>query len=179
MKKLAMLLIAGVLACGLMVGCGDSGASSDAQQSGDAATSQDTQTTKGDVYTYDLNGTKVALHAEMAPIVEDLGEADSYFESESCAFQGLDKVYTYGSVVITTYPVDNVDYVYSIELKDDTVETAEGICIGASKDDVTAAYGDPAEDTGTALVYEKGESTLSFILEDDAVSSIVYTAVTE
>lgn len=178
MKKLAVLLIAGVLACGLLAGCGDSKTGADAPQ-GDTKTEQGGQASSGNVYSYDLNGTKVALHAEMAPIVDKLGEADSYFESESCAFQGLDKVYTYGSVVITTYPVDKVDYVYSIELKDDTVETAEGVCIGSSKEDVIGAYGDPADETGTALVYKKGESTLSFMLEGDKVNSIVYTAVTE
>lgn len=73
------------------------------------------------------------MNENMEPLVKKLGDADNYFESDSCAFQGKDKVYTYGSVKITTYPKDNKDYVYTIELLDDTVSTPEGISIGSDK----------------------------------------------
>lgn len=182
MRKLSMLLVAVVLAGCLLVGCGGSDDKDTDVNANKETTNKDSEGKKEEAYegfSFDLNGTTVELNAEMAPIVSALGESDSYFESESCAFQGLDKVYTYGSVVITTYPLSEVDYVYTIELKDDTVETAEGVYIGAGKADVTAAYGEPTEDTGTAYVYEKGESTLSFMFESDVVTSIVYTAITE
>ena len=174
MKKLSLLLAVTMLAATLLVGCGGDDSSSDS--SANSSTSQDKAY---DGFSFELKGEKVELNAEMAPLVDALGDADNYFESESCAFQGLDKVYTYGSVVITTYPENEVDYVYSIELKDDTVETAEGVYIGASKDDVITAYGDGAEDTGSALIYTKGESQLNFMLNGDVVSSIVYLAITE
>ena len=67
----------------------------------------------------DFNGTQVVLGAEMKPIADKLGKPTKYFESQSCAFQGLDKVYTYGGVIIRTYPENDVDYVLSIELKDE------------------------------------------------------------
>lgn len=170
MKKLSLLLAVTMLTATLLVGCGGD----------DSSSSNDTAKDKAyDGYTFELEGEKVELNAEMAPIVEALGEADSYFESESCAFQGLDKVYTYGSVVVTTYPESEVDYVYSIELKDDTVETPEGIFIGSTKDDVISAYGEDAEDSGSALIYTKGESQLNFLLDGDVVCNIVYLAITE
>ena len=130
-------------------------------------------------YVMTVKGTEVAVNALMAPIVEALGEPDKYFESESCAFQGLDKVYTYGSVVITTYPEDGTDYVYSIELKDDTVTTKEGSYIGASKEDITKTYGTATKETDVALVYEKGSCQLAFIFDGDSVKNITYTAITE
>jgi len=173
MKNINVLLVIMAMASMLLVGCGGN----DSEKENTNTEGGKTEAYSG--YTYDLEGTEVKLNAEMAPIVEALGEPDNYFESESCAFQGLDKVYTYGSVVITTYPLEEIDYVYTIELKDDTVETAEGIYIGATKDDVTSAYGEPSEDTGIAYVYEKGESKLSVIFEGDTVSSIVFTAITE
>lgn len=130
-------------------------------------------------YTYTLNDVSISMNAEMAPIVTALGEPDNYFEAQSCAFQGLDKVYTYGSVVITTYPVNDVDYVSSIELKDDTVQTTEGICIGAAKSDVTGIYGSPSRETDTSYIYAKSDSELSFIFDDDCVQHIIYSAITQ
>lgn len=166
----------------LLCACGDSG-------SGDSGSSGNTGNESGEQgagtsaasngYTFDLSGVSVAMNAEMAPIVDELGEADSYFESESCAFQGLDKVYTYGSVQISTYPENDVDYVYSVVLKDDTVETPEGIMIGSSKDDVIAAYGDPTTETDASLSYTKGDCILAFILDGDTVTDITYTAITD
>lgn len=95
-------------------------------------------------------------------IGKKLGDADNYFESDSCAFQGKDKVYTYGSVKITTYPKDNKDYVYTIELLDDTVSTPEGISIGSDKKAVEEKYGDASDSTETSYIYKK--ETASFHL---------------
>ncbi len=163
----------------LLCACGDSGSGSSGS-TGNESGEQDAGTTAAsNGYTFDVSGVTVAMNAEMAPIVDELGEADSYFESESCAFQGLDKVYTYGSVQISTYPENDVDYVYSVVLKDDTVETPEGITIGSSKDDVTAAYGDPTSQTDASLSYTKGDSILAFILDGDTVTDITYTAITD
>jgi hypothetical protein len=175
MKKRLVIALCIVLGAVMLTACG--GSDSDSANGTDAAQTQDTATSDG--YSYNLNGTTLAMNAQMAPAVETLGDPDSYFESESCAFQGLDKVYTYGSVKITTYPLEEVDYIYSVELMDDTVSTAEGIGIGASKDDVTGAYGNASETTDTSLIYTKGDSTLTFIFDGDSVSAITYTAITE
>lgn len=193
MKRLSILLAAVLTAGCLLTGCGGSddagtssnsngnqsveneGGNTDTNESGDA----DNTAAVYDGFTFVYKGTEIQLNAEAAPIITALGESDSYFESESCAFQGLDKVYTYGSVVISTYPESEVDYINIIELKDDTVETAEGVYIGSTMEDVTNAYGTPAKETDTSYIYVKGSSQLSFIFEGDAVSSIVYTAITD
>jgi hypothetical protein len=178
MKKRLVIALCIALGAVMLAACGGSG--SDSANGTDAAQTQDTVSDAAtDGYSYVLNGTTLAMNAQMAPAVEALGDPDSYFESESCAFQGLDKVYTYGSVKVTTYPLEEVDYIYSIELMDDTVSTTEGISIGASKDDVTGTYGDASETTDTSLIYTKGDSTLAFIFDGDSVSAITYTAITE
>lgn len=132
----------------------------------------------GSKYVFDYNGAEVAVNAEMAPLAAALGQPTDYFESESCAFQGLDKVYTYGSVIIRTYPEDGKDYVLSVQLRDDAVSTREGVRIGASRADVTAVYGEPAEQSDGALRYTDGGCTLTFILSDGRVTDITYTART-
>ena len=109
------------------------------------------------------------------PVADKLGKPTKYFESQSCAYQGLDKVYTYGGVIIRTYPENDVDYVLNIELKDDSVSTVEGIGIGDAKAKVKEAYGEPTSTTDTSDVFVKGNSKLSIIYgKDGNVSSIVY-----
>ena len=79
------------------------------------------------------NGAEITLHAPAEPIVEALGEPKKYTESPSCAFDGLDKTYFYGSFYMDTYPVDGNDFVYGWWFADDSVATQEGIYIGASR----------------------------------------------
>ena len=115
----------------------------------------------------------VAIDDNMADVLAALGEPLSYFEAASCAFEGLDKTYTYSGFVITTRPDGDQDYVNSILLTDDSVVTPEGIYIGCSADEVTAAYGEGSR-MENVISYTKGNSAMNFILEDDKVISIEY-----
>lgn len=189
MKKLSVLLMCALMVGTVLTGCGSTetgsgdvkeskAESSKEQKSGESSQAVGEESTPNG-YWVAVNGTNLVMNGEMAPVVEALGEPDSYFESDSCAFQGKDKVYTYGSVKVTTYPMEEVDYVYTVELLDDTVTTAEGVYVGASKDDVIAAYGEATTASDTALIYEKDDSQLTFILEGDSVKNIVYMAITE
>ena len=173
MKKVGILLLALVML--LLAGCGSSGA----DKSGGETTTAAAAEQNGDVYFFKVNGTEIRANAEAAPIIEALGEPLEYFESESCAFQGLDKIYTYGGFRIYTYPVDDVDYIQNVELVDDSVSTQEGIYIGSSADDVKKAYGESDEVVNAEWVYKKGDSTLHFIFTDDKVVSIEYRAITD
>lgn len=128
-------------------------------------------------YGYTLNGIKIKPNDNFSDIVDSLGEPDTYFESESCAFQGLDKVYTYGSVTIKTYPKDDIDYVLSIEFKDDITKTDEGIKIGSSSDEISSVYGEPSASNDSSITYTDGNANLNFILTDGKVSYITYTRV--
>lgn len=130
-------------------------------------------------YTFVANGTEIAMTANAASIVEALGEPKTYTEEASCAFEGLDKTYFYGSFFMTTYPVGEEDFVYSLWLVDDTLSTPEGICIGSSKADVEAAYGADGYNGTNGYVFTKGASKLTIILDGDTVSSIQYDAVVD
>lgn len=129
-------------------------------------------TYKGYVFIY--NDVIVEMDAEAAPILEALGEARSYFEAASCAFEGLDKMYTYNSFEVDTYPMQEADYISAVIFKDDAVTTAEGIGIGDSKDKVEAVYGNGGKEEDGMLVYEKDGVTLSFIFQDENVVSVEY-----
>ena len=179
MKKTITMLVCALTVCALLAGCGGGGGGEKtpaAENTGASGNAAPVQSEAGSKYVFPFKGAQVAVNAPMAPLVDALGEPGDYFESESCAFQGLDKVYTYGSVVIRTYPQDGTDYVLSVQLRDDTVSTGEGVYIGQTRDDVVAAYGETADETDAALRYVDGDCTLTFLLADGAVTDITYTA---
>ncbi len=126
------------------------------------------------VFTY--RGCPLPMNAEFAPLLDYIGEADSYFEAASCAFDGLDKTYTYSDIEIITYPDEDVDYISSIRLLSSAASTPEGITIGSSRDEVVAAYGEDCEIIGNEYTYTDGDAHLIIIFEGDAVVSVEYAA---
>ncbi len=125
-------------------------------------------------YVFKQGDVIVEIDAEATPIVQALGEPISYFEAASCAFEGLDKMYTYNSFEVDTYPIEDKDYISAIIFKDDSITTAEGIAIGETKAGVEAVYGTDYEEQGSMLVYQKDGMKLSFIFDGDTVTSIQY-----
>ncbi len=125
-------------------------------------------------YLFKYNGVTVGIDMEAAPIIEALGEADSYYEAPSCAFEGMDKMYTYGSFEVDTYEQNGKDYISSVVFKDDMIATPEGVSLFMKKEDVTKAYGDTYTEEHGMLIYEKDGMKLKFLIEDDEVKLIEY-----
>ena len=123
------------------------------------------------------NGVTVKMNAPAADIISALGTPGSYYEEPSCAFEGMDKTYSYGSFDVTTYTENGVDYISGVVLWDDSVETPEGLYIGASAADVKKAYGQEAAGQNNVTV-TRGDSQMIILLKDDAVTSIQYLAIT-
>ncbi len=165
MKKI-LVLVATMLMLGLVL----------TSCSGGTTSSSGEQTDTG--YTFQANSITVAMNAKAADLVDKLGEYE-YFEAPSCAFQGMDKTYTYAGFELMTYEQDKVDYVLSITLRDDSLTTPEGVTIGSSLADVKTAYGDDFTQDENSYQYKKGSTFLTFIVEDDAVTSVEYKADTE
>ncbi|MCL1830027.1 MAG: hypothetical protein FWG21_01200, partial [Oscillospiraceae bacterium] len=59
---------------------------------------------KEEVYLFRYMGFDIAIDDDMEDIIAVLGEPLSYFEATSCAFDGLDKTYTYSGFDIVTRP---------------------------------------------------------------------------
>lgn len=130
-------------------------------------------------YYFTYNDVKVIIGVKVDKVVAALGNNYTYNEAASCAGQGISKIYTYngGSFSIETQPVDNADYISTINFGDDSISTAEGICIGKTADEVKAAYGNPiADSTEDTLQYDKGSSRLTFQIADGKVTGIFYQA---
>ena len=128
-------------------------------------------------FAFTYNGTKITLGAEAAPIINALGEPKSYTEEPSCAFDGMDKTYYYGSFYLSTYPLDGKDYVYSIWFADDSAATNDGIRIGTTKAQLEAIYGADCFNSTNAYTQTRGSSKLTILIEDGMVSSIQYELI--
>ena len=125
-------------------------------------------------YVFNYDGMDIAVDSDVAPIIEKLGEANNYFESPSCAAEGIGKLYTYNDFEIQTYPDGNVDRILYVLFKTDNVATAEGIDLSSSKDDIIEAYGQPTEEVTGSMKYEKDDMILAFIFDGDSLISIEY-----
>lgn len=175
MKKLAVvLMMAGML---LVTGCGNNEKVIDGnvQNQGSSNVQNDStnkaQGTKG--YAFVSNGTTVEMDVDAAPIIEKLGEPVSYYEAASCAFEGLDKMYTYKGFELDTYPNGDADYVSAVIFKEDSIKTPEGVGLGDTSEKVEKAYGSGTQENGM-LVYAKDGMKLCFIIKDDEVVSVEY-----
>lgn len=112
-------------------------------------------------------------------VIDALGEDYDYAEGKSCAYDGLDKTYGYEMTTFYTNPLEAGDIVTEIYTQDSDVTTTRGISVGASRQQVLDAYGEPDEDDGYTLYYrvseEPGEPSLCFDMEGDTVFAIFLT----
>lgn len=132
------------------------------------------QSSETDGYVFESNGVSIAVDGEAEAYISGLGEPLSYFESPSCAFGDLDKIYTYSGFELDTYSLEGVDYVSAVIFKDDSVSTPEGISIGDSVDKVKELYGEPESEESTIISYVKGKTKLCFLVQDGSVVSVEY-----
>ncbi len=173
MKKLMIFALIGCMLLSFAA-CGASTGSDGTVGSNNAAGNTTPSVPAEDGFTFEYKGTKITFHAPAAPIVAALGEPVKYTESTSCAFEGLDKSYYYGSFYLETYPQGDEDFVYGWWFADDSVTTEEGTYIGATQAEVEKAYGTDCYNGTNAFVISKAAGTLTIILEDGLVSSIQY-----
>ncbi|HHT88759.1 MAG TPA: hypothetical protein GX002_07105 [Clostridiales bacterium] len=185
MRKILILIILAFL----LTGCGAKEEPKDNIENNNDNVIQDNQQEQQDTqdsvqkepsgYGFEYNGVVIYMNTDAAPVIEALGEYQHYFEAESCAFKGLDKTYTYPGIEINTYPLEDKDYISTIDLMDDTVSTPEGVYLGATVDDMIAAYGVDYIESSGSYTYIKDDSKIQFITSADEIVAITYFAIVE
>ncbi|MBR3679564.1 MAG: hypothetical protein IKL87_05120 [Oscillospiraceae bacterium] len=190
-KKLMIAAAVSLAAMTVLAGCEEVPGGADTAQTSPVAT---TPTSADDTAASDQNGAatenqsgapsfsytttggiELVINAECDPLVAQLGEPSQTFEAPSCAFEGTSYTYTYDGFTVETYPDQGVNRVYAVTLTDAAAKTKEGVAVGASVADVTAACGAADVESDAFLVYNGEGVDLQFFLEDGTVSSIVYT----
>ncbi|SCW58362.1 hypothetical protein SAMN02910456_01980 [Ruminococcaceae bacterium YRB3002] len=188
LHKIAAITLTAALAMGIAAGCNNTNSNqTDLSLQTSAAGQMPVQTTAAEGvegYTFSYKGTDIRVNTDINAILPSLGTAGTdyqYFEAASCAGLGMSKSFTFGggSVVISTNPNGAADVIANIALFDDTVQTPEGIYIGSTKDQVTAAYGNPTEETDTTLTYVLNDTMLVIVMSDDGstVKNIIYNGM--
>ncbi len=184
MRKLFLVasfcMLLGVTACGSdekVISQDSQGSQNVTQTSKEEGQASKEETKKANGYVFTYNDVKVQIDADAQSYVEQLGEPASYYESPSCAFDNLDKFYTYQGFEIDTYYSNEKDLVLGVVLLDDTVSTTEGVCIGDAKDKVSSIYGQPTEETDNSATYKKDNMKLVFIFQDDVIAAIEYKSL--
>lgn len=177
MKKRFLALLLAV-SCVCLCACGGGENNTEAGiNAGNTNTEGESKDEKGYVFTFD--GKEISVNEDITDVVAKLGEPVSYYEAASCAFEGLDKFYTYASFQVGTYPKDGKDVVAFIYFKDDLVQTTEGVSLYMTKADMEKAYGTATTVNDNTYVYEKGNGSITFILDGDEIVSIEYQTTVE
>ena len=128
------------------------------------------QTQTEESYTFKSGLTEIKMGDEAATVIAALGQTTkAVFETDSCAYQGKDKVYTYKDFEVSTFPKDGKECISALVITGANVATPEGISIGSKASDVTKIYG--ASDGKYGIYrYDKGHSELTFYT--DAAGSV-------
>ena len=107
-----------------------------------------------------------------------LGDGYEYGETVSCVYEGYDKTYTYPDIVVSTVPDGDTDIIEMFTINGKSASTTRNITVGATKEEVIAAYGDNYWDDGYMNYTESGdennisEMRIQFELENDVVKHI-------
>lgn len=123
---------------------------------------------------FSIDDKSIALGSEVDIALKSMSTPISISEAKSCLYDDNNKSYTWKNMKIDTRVDDGKEIIYIVEISAD-YQTASGIKIGSSKDDIVKAYGSEYEDLGSSIYYEdKIGDSLTFELEQDKVKMIEF-----
>lgn len=108
-----------------------------------------------------------------------LPEAESVTVVPSCALEGTDNLYNYGSFELTAMDDGYGEDIYSIYFIDPNLTTPEGLALADDESKIVELYGEDYEQDGSSYVYTRESTMLVIITQDGVVTSIEYRLVTE
>lgn len=189
MKKLLAFVLAALMLLSL-VGCEKPGPTDDTVNTTAAAVDEvtdpkdDTTTAPQtdpqvpeDVFSFTFEGVELIPGQIFDASV--LPEPASLYQVPSCAIDGTDNVYNYGTIEVTAFNDGTQEIIYSVYIIDANTPTAEGLYIGDTLDMVVSAYGEDYTKEGNQVTYQKGDTLLIVILDGDYVRSIDFRWVVE
>ncbi len=172
-KQGALLLV--LICCIVLTGCEDEGEYVDT----DDINSHNSTSGLDVAYSFLYNGYNIDVGEEWSDISSKLGEYNSSFVAESCAYQGTDRYYYYDNFEVMTSEIDGKELLTDIYIEKENVIAAEGVYVGMSLADVAKNMGPADKTTDTSYVYYGGRVNIQINARDDKVISIEYYFVQE
>jgi predicted small secreted protein len=132
----------------------------------------------------DINGKTYRCGDDVAPLLKELGDGYEYSEAISCAYDGLDKTYTYDNVDVYTYPDGDIDRVSEITAYGTDASTPKGLKVGDTVERMEELYGAGYSEEGITRIYEippkqeNAQGASLYVTLDDSgkIQSIAITA---
>ncbi len=128
---------------------------------------------------YSLTFNGVVLTPGTVYDASQLPEPNSECQVPSCAIEGTDNVYSFDTVEITAFNDGTREIIYAIAIFDPNVCTDEGLYLGDDAARVIELYGEDYTEDGTAMVYTKGNTMLTVIMQDGYVVDMEFSWITE
>lgn len=141
-----------------------------------AACGGKTSTSGSKEYEFTYKDQTVTIHSEAKKFLEKAGTPKETKKTASCAYDGFDRTYVFDDFTVYTYSKTKAgeEYINSITLTSDKVETKEKLKIGGSDKDMEKAYGTSKGKFGV-FTYTKGKTKMVIELDDsNKVISIQY-----
>lgn len=104
-----------------------------------------------------------------------LGDYDDMYEAPSCVHEGYDRFYTYDGFSVTTSAGEGGDIVTEFLIESSACVLSNGITVGSSAEDVTAAYGEDYTESFGAMKYEFDGMTLTVVTDGTSVTSVMFS----
>ena len=101
-------------------------------------------------------------------------EPNGKFAVPSHSGQGSNDLYYYDAIELTVTNIDGQSFIYSISLIDAQTATDEGLYLGDDLAKVESIYGTDYTQEGSARIYERGNTQLRILIDNDAVFNIEY-----
>lgn len=125
-----------------------------------------------------IDGKTYPVRVDSAEVLSALGTDCKEDQTISCVYDGYDKTFTYEGITVSTVPVDGKDIIEMFTITGPAYATTRNITVGASREEVIAAYGEKYFDDGYLTYTESGtdadisEMRIQFEFEGDTVSNI-------
>lgn len=191
MKKTRIItaIIGLSIAASLMAGCSSQGGGSTGETA--AATrieggqtqisieASETEALPEGKYRFSYNGFEIVPGAKVETALAAFGDDYDRQEVASCAYQGVDIVYTYPGFTLYAYTDAGVEYINVIEVTNSLINCG-GISVGDSIKKAKELYGEPSVGDDFGVLYHDGKTELQISTDGvDTILAIVYKRAAE
>ena len=185
--KIMTAVIGLCLAASLMAGCDQGGSTGETAaatrieggQTQISVEASDSEALPEGKYRFAYNGFEIVPGAKVETAITAFGDDYDRTEVASCAYQGVDIVYTYPGFTLYAYTDAGVEYINVIEVTNTLIDCG-GISVGDSFKKAKEIYGEPTVGDDFGALYHDGKTELQISTDGvDTIVAIVYKRAAE